>query len=503
MAKKEGCLAQRLMTLLGALWLGAFPLLQDGSYTRITKAKWHGMLGFSAVTAAAVMMLVVALLVRRQGRRLRFQPIQGLAIIYLIWIALSAAFGSFADSVNDNGQLTVLMGARRYEGLAAQSCYIGLFLLMSLYPPKLRTVMNAAALGMLIYGGVVALQYAGRNPFGLFPSGLSVRTTYEFQGPIGNIDMVSGYLCLIVPVLMFSYAMGQTGLLCLIAGSAGVLLMLLMEVQSGIIALAAAFAALAALMLLRPDMRPRGGVALGCVLAMLSLRLLIGLPWLDGTKKMLFPHAVSAWKFAPLALAAVIVALSRWMKKPVPGRWVLALLGLGAAAGLAVILLAPLPEGSALWELREVFHGRGQDAFGSERLGIWRMTLEMARENLVFGTGPDTFWYAMAQHQAETAQSLVQRFDNPHNMLLAVLSGSGVPALLLYLALLATAAVRCLRASRKDVWPLALLAGIMTYQLQGLFTFSLCLVSPMFWTVLGMTMAQVCRREDAGYDNEL
>ena len=478
------------MTLLGAMWLGLFPLWQDGSYTRITRAKWLGMLGFSGVTAVVVLAVVLILLIRRQGRKLRFHPMQGVAVAYLIWVALSARFGSYAGSVNESGQLTVLMGAKRYEGLITQSVYIGLFLLMSLYPARPRAVMNAAALGLMIYAGIVALQYAGRNPFDLCPANLSVRTNYEFQGPIGNIDMVSGYLCLLVPVLFFSYALGETGTLCLAAGTAGVLMQLMMQVQSGLIAMAVVMAALAVLMLVRPTTRARGGVALSCALAMVSLRLLIALPWHEETEEILFPYTFSLWKLAPLLLAAVILLLSFRTKRAVPWRWMLPLFALAAAACAAVVLTCAFPEGSALWELREVLQGRAQDAFGSERLGIWRLTLEMARKNLLFGTGPDTFWYAMAQHQADTAQKLMQRFDNPHNMLLAVLSGSGVPALLLYITLLVMAAVRCLRGAGRNPWLLALLMGLADYQLQGLFTFSVCLVSPMFWVLLGITMAQ-------------
>ena len=45
-------MAAWLTTLLGALWLAFFPLWQDGSYTRITRAKWVGMLWLSGMTAA-------------------------------------------------------------------------------------------------------------------------------------------------------------------------------------------------------------------------------------------------------------------------------------------------------------------------------------------------------------------------------------------------------------------------------------------------------------------
>ena len=492
--------AEGMMTLLGALWLGLFPLWQDGSYSRITRAKWLGMLALCGVTAVAVLGLIIARRGRRQGKP-RLLPAQWLALAYLGWLGLSACFGSFADSVNDSGQLAVLMGARRYEGLAAQACYVGLFLCMSLYQPRLRTVMNAAALGMLIYGGIVALQYAGHNPFGLFPETLSVRTNYEFQGPIGNIDMVSGYLCLIVPALLYGFALAAAGPLCLLGGGAGTLLLLLMEVQSGVIALAVALAGLALLAILRPEIRGRACLALGCALAMVSIRGLTGLPWLDGTETVAFPYAISVGKLAPLLLAAglalLAVVLARHPGPRIPARWLLILLALGLVAVLVIGLAYDVPENSALWEWQEVLRGRGQDAFGSERLGIWRLTLEMARDNLLFGTGPDTFWYAMERYQIQTGQRLVQRFDNPHNMPLAVLSGSGVPALILYVALMAAVAAGCLRASRRDAWPLALLAGLGAYMIQGLFTFSICLVTPMFWVMLGMAVARTDRQEGA------
>ena len=506
--KDRGTLPEWLMTLLAGLWLGFFPLWQDGSYTRITRAKWLGMLGLSAATAVVVLAVVIILFCRKQQYKLRLLPVHLLALAYMAWVVLSACYGRMWDSVNDSGQFTVWMGARRYEGTLTISCYVGIFLLMSLHPPRLRAVMNVASLSMLIYAGFVALQYVGRNPLGLFPNGLNVRNTYEFQGPIGNIDMVCNYLCLVMPVLLFSFALGRTGPFCLFAGSVGTLMLLMMEVQSSIITLAAVLAALVVLMLLKTETRSRGCVALACVLVTLTLRLLTGLPWLDGTKELVFPHGLSLWKFAPLMAAAVFVALAIVFRRhpgPAAPMWcVVLLIMLGIIAVLTAVLLLPFPEGSGLWELSEVLHGRPQDAFGSERLGIWRLTLEMARKDLLFGTGPDAFWYAMPEYMLETDQQVLwQRFDNPHNMLLSVLSGSGVPALILYLALMIAIIVLCLRARKKDPWALALAAGLVAYQLQGMFTFSICLVSPMFWAVMGMAVSQTCRQEEISYDHQL
>lgn len=499
MTREKGRAVDWLMTLLGALWLGFFPLWQDGSYSHITRAKWLGMLALSGVTVAAVVAAVIVGYAAKGAKRPRWHPAQAVALAYLAWLGLSALFGDLADSVNSRGQMTVWMGAVRYEGLATQGCYVLVFLMMSLFPARPRVVMNAAAVGLMVYGVIVAMQYAGDNPFGLFPAGRDVMNTPEFQGPIGNIDMVSCWLCLVMPVMLFSFALNRAGLLCLLAGTAGVLMLLLIEVQSGLIALAAVLAALLLTVLLRPEARCRGCVALGCALAMVSLRLLLGLPWYDGTEYLMFPCEPAAWKFAPLLLTVALVALAvvfaRRPGRALPGGWIAALAAAGVVAALVGVMILPVPEGNGLWELREVLHGRAQDGFGSERLGVWRLTLEISRDHLLFGTGPDTFYYALRRHLAETGQSLWQNFDTPHNMLLAVLSGSGVPALLLYLALMVAVAAMCLRAFRRDPWPAALLAGLAAYQLQGLFTFSICLTAPMFWAMLGMAVSQSCRRE--------
>ena len=49
----------------------------------------------------------------------------------------------------------------------------------------------------------------GVNVLGLFPAGHSIYTNYEFQSTIGNIDMVSGYLSLVVPLLLVLLAVGR------------------------------------------------------------------------------------------------------------------------------------------------------------------------------------------------------------------------------------------------------------------------------------------------------
>ena len=484
-----------LMAALGMLWMGLFPLWQDGSYTRITRAKWLAMLVLTGVTAAAVITAAILLLCRGKRRLLRLHPAQLLGLGYLAWVGLSAGFGSMAGQLNSSGQLTVLWGAVRYEGLLTQSCYVAVFLLMSLIRVKLRPVLEAAGAAVLICTGVAALQYTGYNPLGLYPEGLNIRTTMEFQGTIGNIDILSAWLCLTVPALLAGWMMGRCSSLGLIAGWAGAMMQLCIEVQSGLIALAFMLAALAALMLIRPEYRSRGFAVLSGVMALLALYLTMEMPWDEGVQTVTLFAKRSRWILLPLA-AGGACALLAWIAAKRPGkavkaRWIMA----AAAAGFALILTAvyslPMPQNTGLWELSELLHGRGQDSYGSERLGVWRLTLEMSGDNLLFGTGPDTFLYALRAHMAATEQSLKQTFDNPHNMLLAILSGSGLPALALFLALTGVLSAMALR--KKECLPLGL--GMWGYLVQGMFTFSICLTAPMFWAAMGMLTSLSGERE--------
>lgn len=487
--------AEGVMTALGLLWMALFPLWQDGSYSRITHSKWIGMLLLTLVTVIATGHLLGMMRSRHELRgQVRLQPVHAVMLVFFGVTALSALLGSYAGALNSEGQSAVLFGAKRFEGLLTQGCYVTIFLCMSLTRVNLRWLLTGMADALLVSCAVTALQYAGVNVLGLFPENTGILTHYEFQGLIGNIDMVTGYVSLAVPALMAGYVR-QGRVLWLVSALGGVLLILCMQVQSGLIMLMAVLFLLVLLALRRPALRWRTGLLLGLILLLVSVRLLLGLPWLDGTAQLTFPHAASWLKLLPALVGAVLIALSAAVLRRCPGkalrrRWIALIAALVLLAGLALTAFAPIPPGNGLWELQEILHGRIQDSFGSERIGVWRLTLEMSREHLLLGTGPDTFLYAMDDYMARTGQSLTQHFDNPHNLFLAVLANNGLPAMLIFIGLLALALITALRRLGRDDRVLPLLLAVTGYLLQGMFTFSICLVTPMFYAMLGMLTAQ-------------
>ncbi|MBR1684062.1 MAG: hypothetical protein IJ708_02910, partial [Clostridia bacterium] len=201
---KRGALGEEAIASLPAVLLFSVFPLSFHSYSGVTYYKYQVML-----LCAAVCLVCLLFSPGRVRRHLRSAlPALALALVYFGWVTLSAFLGSYADTLQAGKRVT-LYGAVRYEGLISQLSYLAFFLTFTLLRPKWESVLTSAATGLTVYVALVLLQYLGINVLSLFPDGRSVQTNYEFQGPIGNIDLVSGYLSLVVPLLLLSWVQTQ------------------------------------------------------------------------------------------------------------------------------------------------------------------------------------------------------------------------------------------------------------------------------------------------------
>ncbi len=140
--------------------------------------------------------------------------------------------------------------------------------------------------------------------------------------------------------------------------------------------------------------------------------------------------------------------------------------------------------GSVLREFHEILHGRPQFAFGAGRIGVWTYTLKMLEtgDRLLFGSGADTFAMRFSAflktfyEEHPDAEHLTKYYDTPHSEYLALCVNCGLPALLFFLSLVIGG---CLTASPwRD--------SVLSYALQAAFSFSVCIVAPIFWVILGL-----------------
>ena len=413
------------MTVSACLWLGLFPLLQFGTFSSLTRDKWIIMFILGGVTLAGF----IADCFCRRVFRPRLLPLL-LGGGLLLWVVLSCLLCPYPGS-------PWWIGTGRREGLATQLCYFGIFFLFSFSRVRRVPVIISSVCGVFVFLAVVLLQRAGGNPFGLYPGSYSYATAPRFQGTIGNVDMCAGYLLiaagLFVPALVDCFGPVFRSFRGKHTAGAAVI---------SVFFLAAALAA--------------------CVYLFVTMEVRFGL----------------------LALALLAVwTLIRFL----PARFRVPLLLLLMIIALVLVWCFPFTQLSTLHELHETLHGRAKADYGAERIGAWTYTLRMLRDegHLLFGTGADTYAMRFSAYLQQyfkdhpEAEHLRYNYDNPHNEYLALLVNCGVPALLLFAALVI---IGCFGGKPwRD--------SVLCYGIQAFFSFSVCIVAPMFWAVLGMSVS--------------
>ena len=135
----------------------------------------------------------------------------------------------------------------------------------------------------------------------------------------------------------------------------------------------------------------------------------------------------------------------------------------------------------------------------------WRVAAQIAMEHPLLGTGQETFpevlpGYSHAVLSTDRAAALdAYRVESPHNVFLGVAAGSGIPALLAYLGVLAAFVVATLRATRcaeRDTRLLlvAALAGVVGHTVTDCFMTAELTSTWLTWLAMGAVLGVVSTR---------
>ena len=321
-AFRQPWVSTRLYVLL---MLGLFPLL-GGSYGQITAVKTTS---FLVLTGLFFLCLGLELLRWRPG------PLPTSFSLYANqWCLVLLALAALAAALCSPYAAQTWTGAGRSGGLLMLWLYIGLALVLSRLDglrPLYVYVLAGAVLLMLV---IILLQLLGKNPLGLYPAGLTYydagrRYPGAYLGTIGNLNQLSPFFCLAVPLLLgqvrLDRGLRRWVLACLALACCAVAVLARME---------------AALL----------GLGLG---------LLLTAPCLSrdaGLRRLLY-----------------------------------LLLGLVLCGLLLLAVFLPGPTGSSWWQLHRILWGCGEDGFGTMRWGIWRAAWSLIRRRPVIGWGPDLF----------------------------------------------------------------------------------------------------------------
>ncbi len=131
---------------------------------------------------------------------------------------------------------------------------------------------------------------------------------------------------------------------------------------------------------------------------------------------------------------------------------------------------------------------------GSSRFFIWKKSLPLVKEYFWIGSGPDTFAFVFPDDAEKKEVFGDMIVDKAHNEYLQMAITLGVPALLTYLFLLFIILRNAFQALKRvceqeKIILFGLISAILGYLVQAFFNISVIPVAPLFWSILGITMA--------------
>ncbi len=368
----------------------------------------------------------------RQGRRLEFAPTDIGVLAFVVIVTLSLVF-----SIDRHQSL---FGERfQRQGYLAVVIYVGAYCLarISVFEERrLRLLTRSIAFGATVVGLYAVMQRIGADPiWGELPNGRVFST-------IGQPNALAGYLAMAVPF---------TAATAISATSA----------------------------------RRRATWSLAAVVQVLALVLTLS--------------RAGYLAFAAGTLAMVVVVVRHQIVRP--GRLAL---GVTAIAAIALILAGTVGPARDVAEsvVRRTVASTETGVPGSVQmhLDLWQVGWHVTADNPLIGTGPDTFALVFREYRDEvlSSESARQfapfRVESPHNVYLAISSGSGIAALAVYVVIAAQvlrAAVR--RRAELDTGRVLLetaaFAALVSYLVVTFFQTADLTSTWLFWLLLGSLVA--------------
>lgn len=484
----SGCYALAMLTLF-VLWV------PRAGYADITLPK-HRL--FLLVTGLYLSGLLLWTLARLRYRRRR--PAARDRSV-LTWMRLGLLAGLlllfFLSALTSSYPQVAWLGNRRHEGFLTLALYLLIFGAMACWGGLYRRHALAAGAAGVAVSLLVLLQFLGYNPLQLYPGSYTFHDrgllySGEYLGTIGNSDLLSAYFALVVAYLLGNYAVCRTreAPCYLLAGSLCWFALLLSEVAAGPVAILAGF------LLCLPLCVARGlGLRrIGDLLAALALGALaksvLAYTYTSGALRIHFIWGADAWLLLSLVLLGLLGSLflrrlpADWRSSGLA--WSLTGLMATAVAGALIYLYGYAGGNETLQGLSALLHGNPPDTLGSSRIAIWKEALALAGEKPWLGGGPDTYQLRsqlVFSRVTEAGVSLRVGVDAAHNEYLNLGVNTGLPSLLLYVALLASVLLPALK--RLDRRRLPLVLPVLCYSIHALFGISQTVVTPLFFLFLG------------------
>lgn len=472
---------ERLSQLFAIVLLSVFPLIMsEGGYANINDDKFRAFKAMTLVYLVCAALLWLLCLKDKSLYQARKQKCPQTLSVAQVAVLLYALWGGICALVSTEQDLWI--GFRRNEGVLSMLLYAAVFLGLSLWGEYSDYLLPALSV-MAIAQAVLSLSQVWGNT-ALYPEGYSY-ASLPYIGTIGNIDLVSGLITLVLPVLACGFILLETRFRYVMLTAAALLfaLQVNIDVDSGKIGLAVSLALSLPFLCSERKRMVRTLYALAVLFAV------------GGLSRYFAPDAVltSSSRTLLFLLAALVFAgvgffLSKkntaFSKDPRTIRIMVVALELAAVIGFIVYLFLYSGNNRLLWDAREFLHGRLDDRAGSGRGLIWKATVQLINDHPIFGCGPGGFARSLAPYYDHISYG--KWVDVAHNDFLHIGACSGYVGLFFYLVFVVSLATRTLKNIERCPLLLIFASAMAAYLAHSFFSFSVPEISPLYWATAGL-----------------
>ncbi len=468
---------------------GQFPFIHfDDGFVGIRHQKYYFFVAIAAMALIAELLLLLTRISGEKGEKTEQKPLLK-TLSFTDWSAIALAL-SCALSTLFSPYITLAFWGEMSLGSFSVGRNNGLFLL---------TVLN----GFYIDPLNMLAQFKDSQP----------SVYMEFFSTIGNKNMLASFICVTLPVSFVMAVLTEKlwmRVLCLTATALGSMAMIIGDSDSALLGSAVFLAVMLVVFARRPERLKRYFLGVTVMLGSVSLLRLFSSLMNDNykelgdlTKGILFSDKMPL--FAGIAaVVTVLLCVLDWKKpgfmlpKAVPvilG----ALFGGAALSAFGVFLyFSAADTATDLGSMEKLL--RMNDAWGTHRGIMWLRSFKIFGEANVwqklFGTGPDTFYFAFEPYFRELEEYGNSSTDAAHNEYINYLITIGAAGLACYLSFVGSALVRGFKSAKRNPYVLACAAAVTAYLAQAVVNIALPISTPLMIIFVSLCEAFARMKEE-------
>ncbi len=499
MNKLKNLTAERVAPIGVFAILALYPVILTDKYFNITITRYL----FFTITSSLFFALCLILKAKDVNMPEKLDGsmisrVSGADVFFTVYVIVSI----FSTSFSDYGAAAISGGAGRRMGLLMIiSMYFAYLFISKFYRIKEYEFFFFGIVGAFM-GLFGMLQYIGLDPLGLL-EGLSELDSVRFVSFMGNINIYSSFICIVLPLAMYMFCFSEkkkSGFWLFVVSATFIGFMTTIS-DSGYLGLGAALVVLAVLTAKEKKTFQKFFLTVITLLISAGIFDFVWRLFGDPEHPSSVPNDIIKDPKVILAgtvVCAIAIILINFLNITEKAflyirRFVIFASVVLVAVCIALVLWVTLtdmeidPNGVGKYFKFSKTWGNGRGFAWSKLLEIYA---ELPLHKKLIGTGPDTIAYEMvSRHNEEMYKLFGFYYDNAHNELIQYLVTLGAFGLLSYVCLVGSAVKSSLKA--ESTISRAMVLPIVAYLAQSLVNISQPMTTPLFFVFLAFTQCRV------------